>query len=51
MFKPGKGDAKCVCVKTAGPSSDTGEGNEGDLNNPNMKMYPNCGKYDVSCKL
>ncbi|CAH3035228.1 unnamed protein product [Porites lobata] len=51
MFKPGKKDPKCVCVKATGPSSDTGEGNEGDLNNPNMKLYPGCGKYDVSCKL
>ena len=50
MFKPGKRDHKCVCVKTTGPSSDTGHGNEGDLNHPNMKQYPNCGKYDVSCK-
>jgi len=51
MFKPGKKDPKCVCIRTTGPSSDTGEGNEGDLNNANMKLYPNCGKYDVSCKL
>lgn len=51
FFKPGKKDAKCVCVKATGPSSDTGEGNEGDLNNPNMQLYPNCGKYDISCKL
>lgn len=51
MFKPGKKDAKCVCVKTTGPSSDTGEGNEGDLNNPNMQLYTGCGKYDVTCKL
>ena len=50
MFKPGKRDHKCVCIKTTGSSSDTGQGNEGDLNHPNMKQYPNCGKYDVSCK-
>lgn len=51
MFKPGKKDSKCVCVKTTGPSSESGEGNDGDLNNPIMKQYPGCGKYDVSCKL
>ena len=51
MFKPGKKDAKCVCIRTKGPSSDTGEGNEGDLKNPNMQQYPGCDKYDVSCKL
>lgn len=51
MFKPGKKDSKCVCVKTTGPSSESGEGNDGDLNNPIMKQYSGCGKYDVSCKL
>lgn len=51
MFKPGKKDSKCVCIKTTGPSSDTGEGNDGDLNNPTMKQYVGCGKYDASCKL
>ena len=51
MFKPGKKDPTCVCVKTTGPSSDTGEGNEGDLRNPNLQEYPGCGKYEASCKL
>lgn len=51
MFKPGKKDSKCVCIKTTGPSNDTGEGNDGDLNNPTMKQYVGCGKYDASCKL
>jgi len=51
MFKPGKKDPTCVCVKTTGPSSDTGEGNEGDLRNRNLQEYPGCDKYDASCKL
>ena len=51
MFKPGKKDFKCVCVRTSGPSSDAGDGDEGDLNNPIMQAYPGCGKYDFSCKL
>lgn len=51
MFKPGKKDPTCVCVKTTGPSSDTNEGNEGDLRNPNLQEYPGCDKYDASCKL
>lgn len=51
MFKPGRKDDKCVCVKTTGVSSDKGQGDEGDLHHPNINIYPNCGKYDVSCKL
>ena len=51
MFKPGKKDPKCVCVRTSGPAVDTGEGDSGDLNNPNLREYQGCGKLDVACKI
>lgn len=37
MFKLGKKDFKCVCIKIIGLLSDIGEGNDGDLNNLIMK--------------
>ncbi|KAK3730863.1 hypothetical protein QZH41_009968 [Actinostola sp. cb2023] len=51
LFKPGSRDPKCVCVRTTGASSDTLEGSEGDLNHPNIKLYPGCNKMDISCKI
>ena len=50
-FKPGTREPACVCVRTSGPAEDTGKGDIGDLDNPHLREYEGCGKFDVSCKL
>ncbi|KAL5017353.1 hypothetical protein ScPMuIL_006942 [Solemya velum] len=52
-FKPGQRHARCACVKDIGPPSDDpgmkNHLNNGDLNNPNMKLYDGCDPKSQSC--
>lgn len=50
FFKPGQ-EERCACVKNTGSSSSGSKNNDnrGDLDNPNLKEYPNCSPDAASC--
>ncbi|OWF44334.1 neuferricin-like [Mizuhopecten yessoensis] len=54
-YRPGTTKPRCACVKDVGPPSETpnvpsaDHRNVGDLDNPNMKVYPGCEPKSVSC--
>lgn len=56
-YSPGQvdGKARCACVKNAGPPSDAldtkSHKNRGDLDNPNLRLYPGCDPSAESCIL
>ncbi|KAI6241632.1 Neuferricin-like protein [Aphelenchoides fujianensis] len=53
LFAPGAKNYRCACVKNFGhPLATPGaEGTHGDLDNPNLKEYPNCSPIANSCKI
>jgi hypothetical protein len=53
LFSPGSKHYRCACVKNFGkPLASTNvEGNRGDLDNPNLKLYPNCPPESNACKI
>lgn len=52
-FRPGSPNPRCACVKNVGAPSDNpgakNHKNNGDLENPNMKLYEGCDKNADSC--
>ncbi|XP_048777573.1 neuferricin-like [Ostrea edulis] len=49
-FQPGHSQARCACVRDKGPPSfGTSASNNGDLDNPNMKVYDGCEPTATSC--
>ncbi|XP_062570541.1 LOW QUALITY PROTEIN: neuferricin-like [Saccostrea cucullata] len=49
-FQPGHSQARCACVRDSGPPSlGSGSSNNGDLDNPNMKIYDGCEPTATSC--
>lgn len=49
-FQPGNSQARCACIRDKGPPSSGGSSsNNGDLNNPNMKVYDGCEPTATSC--
>lgn len=52
-FQPGKSEPRCACVKDKGPPSGSDPGveysNNGDLDNPLMKIYEGCDKNSFEC--
>lgn len=52
-FRPGETQARCACVKNIGPPSDQPDAkdhkNNGDLDNPGMKLYEGCDPNVDSC--
>ncbi|XP_069135483.1 neuferricin-like isoform X2 [Argopecten irradians] len=53
-YRPGTTKPRCACVKDVGPPSETpnvpiADKNNGDLDNPNIKVYPGCDPKSISC--
>ncbi|XP_033748546.1 neuferricin-like [Pecten maximus] len=53
-YRPGTTKPRCACVKDVGPPSETSstttaDNNKGDLDNPNVKVYPGCDPKSISC--
>ena len=52
-FQPGKDKPQCVCVRNSGPPYDAEDNashnNQGDLGNPNLKLYDGCDVNADSC--
>ncbi|XP_005094963.1 neuferricin-like [Aplysia californica] len=54
-YTAGNSKPRCACVRTTGPpshdmNSETHK-NRGDLDNPNLNVYPNCSPSSESCPL
>ncbi|GFR72107.1 neuferricin-like [Elysia marginata] len=54
-YATGSSKARCACVRTSGPPSydpqSTSHKDRGDLDNPNLSLYPNCNADSISCPL
>lgn len=52
-FRSGKTEPRCACVRTTGPPTDDrqSKSNNGDLDNPNLREYPNCEKLSERCRV
>ncbi|XP_060078414.1 neuferricin-like [Ylistrum balloti] len=53
-YRPGAAKPRCACVKDVGPPSEKSniasvDKNNGDLDNPNMKIYTGCDPKSISC--
>ncbi|CAL1539005.1 unnamed protein product [Lymnaea stagnalis] len=54
-YSAGSPQPRCACVRTTGPPShdlrSTNHKDRGDLDNPNLSLYPNCDDMSESCPL
>lgn len=54
-YTAGSNKPRCACVRTTGPPStdlnQKNHKNRGDLENPNLQVYPNCKPESISCPL
>ncbi|CAG5115270.1 unnamed protein product [Candidula unifasciata] len=54
-YVAGSSKPRCACVRTTGPPSHDPEStqhkNRGDLDNPNLSIYPNCDEMSESCPM
>lgn len=54
-YATGSSKARCACVRTSGPPSynlqSISHNDRGDLDNPNLSLYPNCEVNSNSCSL
>ncbi|GFO29159.1 neuferricin-like [Plakobranchus ocellatus] len=54
-YAVGSSKPRCACIRTSGPPSHDIESNShknrGDLDNPNLSLYPQCSEYSDSCPL